>query len=121
MSAKHNLVCEQGATFTFQFTVKTGDTAWNLTNYTATMTVRPFVGSTTTSVVATNANGKIVLGTGAVVAGISDAGRVTVTLSSTVTAALDPSRYVYDFILNSGTVVTRLLEGKFVVTPSVTS
>ena len=121
MSAKHNLVCEQGATFTFQFPVKTGDVAWNLTNYTATMTVRPFVGSTTTSVVATNANGKIVLGTGAVDAfGVSDAGRVTVTLSSTETAALDPSRFVYDFILNSGTVVTRLLEGKFVVTPAVT-
>ena len=85
------------------------------------MTVRPFVGSTTTSVVATNANGKIVLGTGAVDAfGVSDAGRVTVTLSSTETAALDPSRFVYDFILNSGTVVTRLLEGKFVVTPAVT-
>lgn len=112
MSAKHNLVCEQGATLTFQFTIKTGDTAWNLTNYTATMTVRPFIGSTTESVTATNANGKIVLG--------GSAGTVTVTLTSTETAALEASRYVYDFILDSGTVVTRLLEGKFVVTPSVT-
>lgn len=112
MSAKHNLVCEQGTTFTFQFTVKTNNVAWNLTNYTATMTVRPFVGATTTAVVATNANGKIVLG--------GSTGVVTVTLSSTETAALDPSRFVYDFILNSGTVVTRLLEGKFVVTPAVT-
>ena len=112
MSAKHNLVCEQGTTFTFQFTVKTGDVPWNLTNYTATMTVRPFVGATTTAVVATNANGKIVLG--------GAAGTVVVTLSSTETAALDPSRFVYDFILDSGAVVTRLLEGKFVVTPAVT-
>ena len=112
MSAKHNLVCEQGATYTLSFTVKSGDTPWNLTNYTATMTVRPFVGATTTSVVATNANGKIVLG--------GSAGTVVVTLSSTETAALDPSRFVYDFILDSGAVVTRLLEGKFVVTPAVT-
>jgi len=113
MSAKHNLVCEQGATFTFQFTIKSGDTVWNLTNYTATMTVRPFVGASTTTVTATNANGKIVLG--------GTAGTVAVTLSSTQTAALEAGRYVYDFVLNSGTVVTRLLEGKFVVTPAVTS
>jgi hypothetical protein len=112
MSAKHNLVCEQGATFNLQFTIKTGDTAWNLTGYTATMTVRPFIGSTTTSILATNANGKIVLG-GAL-------GTVAVTLDDTLTAALDPSRFVYDFVLDSGSVVTRLLEGKFVVTPAVT-
>lgn len=113
MSAKHNLVCEQGATFTLQFTIKNGDTPWNLTNYSATMTVRTFIGATTTAVLATNANGKIVLG--------GAAGTVLVTLTDEETAALDPSRFVYDFILDSGSVVTRLLEGKFVVTPAVTT
>ena len=113
MSAKYNLVCEQGTTFNLQFTVKTGETAWNLTGYTATMTVRPFVGSVTTSILATNANGKIVLG--------GSAGTVAITLSDTETAALSASRYVYDFVLDSGSVVTRLLEGKFVVTPAVTA
>jgi hypothetical protein len=113
MSAKYNLVCEEGATFTFNFTIKTGDTAWNLTGYTATMTVRPFVGSTTTTVLATNANGKIVLG--------GAAGTVAITLSAATTADFTPSKYVYDLVLDSGTVVTRLLEGKFVVTPSVTA
>jgi hypothetical protein len=112
MSAKHNLVCEEGATFTFNFTIKTGDTAWNLTNYTATMTVRPFVGSTTTTLLATNGNGKIVLG--------GAAGTVAVTFNATTTAALTAAKYVYDLVLDSGTVVTRLLEGKFIVTPSVT-
>ena len=112
MSAKHNLVCEQGTTFTFQFTIKTGDTAWDLTNYSATMTVRPFIGSATTAVVATNANGRITLG--------GATGLVTVTLDDTTTAALDASRFVYDLVLDSGSVVTRLLEGKFVVTPAVT-
>jgi hypothetical protein len=112
MSAKHNLVCDQGATFTFAFTIKTGDTAWDLTNYDATMTVRPFTGSTTTTVLATNDNGKIVLG--------GAAGTVTVTLSSVVTDAITAGKYVYDLVLDSGTVVTRLLEGKFVVTASVT-
>lgn len=112
MSAKHNLVCEEGATFTFNFTIKTGDTVWNLTNYDATMTVRPFVGSAETTVLATNDNGKIVLG--------GTAGTVAVTLSAATTAALTAGKYVYDLVLDSGTVVTRLLEGKFVVTPSVT-
>lgn len=111
MSGKHNLVCEQGTTFTFAFTIKTGDTAWNLTNYDATMTVRPFTGSATTTVSATNDNGKIALG--------GAAGTVTVTLSAATTADFSPGKYVYDLVLDSGTVVTRLLEGKFVVTASV--
>ena len=113
MSAKHNLVCEEGTTFTFNFTIKTGDTAWNLTNYDATMTIRPFVGSTETTLLATNDNGKIVLG--------GTAGTVAVTFNAATTAALTAGKYVYDLVLDSGTVVTRLLEGKFVVTPSVTA
>ena len=111
MSAKYNLVCDQATTFTFQFTVATDGTAWNLNGYTATMTVRPFLGSTTTTLLATTANGKIVLG--------EDAGRVTVTFSSTDTNIV-ASRYVYDLVLTSGSVDTRLLEVKFIVTPGVT-
>ena len=113
MSAKHNLVCEEGATFTFNFTIKTGNTAWNLTGYSATMTVRPSIGSPVATVVATNSNGKITLG--------GTAGTVAVTLDAVTTAAIDAGKYVYDLVLNSGTVVTRLLEGKFVVTPSVSA
>lgn len=112
MSAKHNLVCEQAATFILNFTIKTGDTAWNLTGYTATMTVRPFIGSTTTTVSATTENEKIFLGT--------TNGGVTVALTSEETAGLAAGRYVYDFVLDSGATVTRLLEGAFVVTPGVT-
>lgn len=77
------------------------------------MTVRPFVGATTTTVVATTQNGEIVL----------DAinGRVTVTLSDTVTGAISAGRYAYDLVLDSGSVVTRILEGKFIVTGAVTN
>jgi hypothetical protein len=111
MSAKYNMVCEQAATFNVQFTIQTGNTLWNLTNYTATMTIRPFVGSNTTTLVLTNGDGITLGGT---------AGTVDITIDASVTADLDPSRYVYDFMLDSGTVVTRLLEGKFVVTAGVT-
>ena len=111
MSAKYNIVCDQATTFALDFTIQTGNTLWDLTGYTATMTVRPFVGSNTTTLVLTNGNG-ITLG--------GAAGTVDITISSTVTADLNPSRYSYDFVLNSGSVVTRLLEGKFIVTAGVT-
>ena len=116
MSAKYNLVCDQSTTFNFQFQVQNNvsgtSTPWNLTGYTGTMTVRPFVGASTTTVVASTANGRMVF----------DAinGRVTVTLSSTITGDIDAGRYAYDLVLNSGSVVTRILEGKFIVTGAVT-
>mgnify|MGYP003569426031 FL=1 len=117
MSAKYNLVCDQSTTFNFQFQVQNNvsgtSTPWNLTGYTGTMTVRPFVGASTTTVVASTANGRMVF----------DAinGRVTVTLSSTITGDIDAGRYAYDLVLNSGSVVTRILEGKFIVTGAVTT
>lgn len=112
MSAAYNLSCEQAATFNFQFTIANDSTPWNLTGYTATMTVRPYAGASTTTVVATTANGRIVL----------DAvnGRATVTLSAAITADFTPGRYVYDFVFDSGSVVTRVLEGVFVVIAGVT-
>lgn len=111
MTAKYNIVCNQATTFNLDFTIQTGNTLWNLTGYTATMTIRPFVGSDTTTLVLTNGNG-ITLG-GAL-------GTVNVDISAATTATFAPSRYAYDFVLNSGSVVTRLLEGKFVVVPGVT-
>jgi hypothetical protein len=112
LSAKYNLVCEQATTFNFVFTIKNGSTPWDLTGYTATMTVRPFVGASTTTVVASTANGRITLG------GI--AGSVTVSIDATTTGDITASRYAYDLVLTSGATVTRILEGKFIVTGAVT-
>ena len=77
------------------------------------MTVRPFVGASTTTVVASTANGYMTF----------DAlnGRVTVTIPASVTEDISASRYAYDLVLTSGAVVTRILEGKFVVTGAVTT
>jgi len=111
LSAKYNIVCDQATTFQLNFTIQTGNTLWNLTGYSATMTIRPFVGSNTTTLVLTNGNG-ITLG--------GAAGTVAILISAAVTADFEPSRYSYDFVLNSGSVITRLLEGKFVVTAGVT-
>jgi hypothetical protein len=113
LSAKYNLVCDQATTFNFQFQILNDSTPWNLTGYTGTMTVRPFVGATTTTVVASTANGAMVL--------TALTGRVNVTLSAATTAAITAGRYSYDLVLNSGAEVTRILEGKFIVTGAVTT
>ena len=110
MTATYNLVCPQATTFNFQFRPQTDGVNWDLTGYTATMTVRPFLGSTTTTLLATTANGKIVIDT--------TYDNVTVTFSATETN-IKPENYVYDLVLYSGTT-TRLLEGKFLVTGGVT-
>jgi hypothetical protein len=106
------MVCDQATTFNVSFVVQTGNVPWDLTGYDATMTIRPFVGSTETTLLATNGNGLIVLGT--------VDGDVSVTFSAATTAALEPGRYAYDFVFDSGGTVTRLLEGKFIVVAGVT-
>ena len=112
MSAKYNLVCDQATTFNFQFTISNDGVPWDLTNYTGIMTVRPFVGSSVTTVVASTSNGRMVLG--------GPSGSVTITIDATTTGNISAGRYTYDLVLDSGTEVTRILEGKFVVTGAVT-
>jgi len=113
LSAKYNLVCDQATTFNFQFQIKNDSTPWNLTGYTGVMTVRPFVGAQTTTVVASTANGRMVL--------TVLTGRINVTLDAATTAAIAAGRYAYDLVLDSGSSVTRILEGKFIVTGAVTT
>ena len=113
MSAKYNLVCDQATTFNFQFQIKNDSTPWDLTGYTGVMTVRPFVGAQTTTVVASTANGAMVL--------TALTGRINVTLSAATTADIAAGRYSYDLVLDSGSTVTRILEGKFIVTGAVTT
>lgn len=117
MSAKYNLVCDQATTFNFQFVIQDDvngvTTPWDLTNYSATMTVRPFVGATTVTLLASTGNGRITLG------GVQ--GRITVTVDAATTGAITAARYAYDLVLDSGTEVTRILEGRFVVTGAVTT
>ena len=112
LSAKFNLVCDQATTFNFQFQILNNQTPLNLTGYTGTMTVRPFVGASTTTVVASTANNRMTLEV--------LNGRVTVTLNATITGAIAAGRYAYDLVLESSGVVTRYLEGKFIVTGAVT-
>ena len=109
--ATYNLVVPQSTTFVFQFQILEDTTPWNLTNYGVTMTVRPFPGATSTTLVATEANGKITVD--------GPNGRITVTLSA-VDTSMRAEPYAYDIVLDSGSVITRILEGQFIVTAGVT-
>lgn len=114
MAGRYNMVCDQGATFSLNFTIKTDGVPWNLVgNYTAKMQVRSFINADTVLIELTTANSRISFSAG---------GTVTLSLTSTDTTALPEGRHTYDLELTqtSGTVVTRVLEGKFVVRGEVT-
>lgn len=109
--ATYNQVVPQSTTYQFACTIQEDTVPWNLTGYTAVMTVRPFLGSTTVTLLATTENGKITLG--------GTLGTITVNLSALDTT-LKAEPYVYDIVLNSGGTITRILEGQFIVTAGVT-
>ena len=109
---KYNFVCPQGATFSKQLTWEIDGDPVDLTTYTARMQVREKYSSTNPTVSLTTENGGITLG--------GDEGTIDIDISSTATAAIVAKEYVYDLELVSSSVVTRLIEGKFIVTPEVT-
>ena len=108
MSGKYNIVAEQGATFNLNFRVETDGTPWNLTGYTFAMQVRRSTSATTTLLNITSAT-------------MTSVGHVTATATATTMASVPAGRWVYDIELtSSGGQVTRILEGRFIVTPEVT-
>lgn len=113
MGARLDLTCDQGATFTRVLTWLDDDgIAVNLAGYTARMQVRSDHESATVLLSLTTENGGITLG--------GSAGTVTLSATATATAALESGEHVYDLELVSGAVVTRLMQGCFVVDPEVT-
>jgi len=114
MAGRYNMVCDQGATFSLTFTIKTDGVAWNLVgNYTAKMQVRSFLNANTVLIELTTANSRISFSAG---------GTVTLSLTAANTTDLPTGRHTYDLELTqtSNSVVTRVLEGKFVVRGEVT-
>jgi glutamine cyclotransferase len=109
MATIQNLTVDQDADFTQTLTIKdsTG-TVVDITGQTVTSKMR----KTHLSTSATSFTTAIVSGT---------AGTCSITLTDTVTAALTEGRYVWDLTTTDDTgLVTRRLEGRVTVTPSVT-
>lgn len=110
---KYNMVCPQGSTFNQEMTYSINAVNVNLTGYTARMQVRDKHTSTSAVISLTTENSRITLG--------GSAGTITMSISAADTALLTPKTYVYDLeLISGGGEVTRIIEGKFVVTPEVT-
>ena len=113
MAAIANLTVDQGATFTSDVTVKDANgNPFNLTGYTALARMAKGYSSTRTRTIIT-----------CTVAADATTGVVTLSLTSTQTAALDAERYVYDLEITqtSSGNVTRVIEGIISVRPQVTT
>lgn len=108
MSGKYNIVAEQGATFNLNFRVETDDVPWNLSDYTFGMQVRRSSSSSTTLLNITSAT-------------MTALGHVSVTVSAATMNTIPAGRWIYDIELtSSGGEVTRILQGRFIVSSQVT-
>ena len=112
MAGIYNIVADQGSTFNFNFTIKIDDIAWDLGDYSARMQVRADYNTTNKFLDLSTANGDI---------SVNSLGQVSVTVSATRMAAIAAGRWVYDIeLVSAGGEVTRVLEGRFVVSAEVT-
>lgn len=111
---RYNMKVYQGSTFSLAPQWKIDGTYVTVTGYTAALSVKNSPTSTTTIIELTSANGRITVGT-------TD-GKFTLALTAATTTGLAAGNYVYDLEVTSpGGVVTRLLEGGFIVYEGVTS
>jgi len=116
MSASIDITIYQGETFDRTFTYNTGTlasyTPVDLTGYTARMQIRERLEDSTTIAELTTENSKIVLG------GV--AGTIQLLLTDTETSAITTNG-VYDLeLISGGGVVTRLMQGKTILSKEVT-
>jgi hypothetical protein len=108
---EYNLTSGQGTTWNFTLTWSIDGTPVNLTGYTAKLQLRKQHSSPDAVVTIDDTSG-ITLG--------GAAGTIAILVPAPTTAALEARRYKYDLRLDSGSEVTRLLEGAWDVTPEVT-
>lgn len=111
----YNIIADQGATLSRTVTWKdSAKNPINITGYTARMHVRELVTSASTVLELTTENNRITLG--------GTAGTITLTVSASTMAGLTAGKYVYDLELVAPVtgVVSRIIQGNFVVRPEVT-
>ena len=108
---KLDLEMFQGATFTYQLTWSFDGAPVDLTGFMARMQVRPTVRSDVVELEFVDGDG-ITLG--------GETGVIQLFADDAATESATPGRYVYDLELDSGSEVTRLVEGSFLISPEVT-
>lgn len=107
----YNITAYQGATFNFVATYTISASPVDLTNYTSAMQVRNSYSASATIASLTSSSG-ITLG--------GAAGTITVEIDADEMTDIPAGKYVYDLELDSGSEVTRLLQGTFTVEAEVT-
>lgn len=112
-AATHNFVIDQGADWYITFIYKDANgTAINLTGYTAALQIRDTYADSTTDLSLTSSSGITIT---------AATGTLDVHATAAQTGAITAGNYVYDLeITSSGGVVTRLVQGKIVISPQVT-
>lgn len=106
----NNLIINAGSNFSQTFTLESSDTnsPLNLTGYTVESQMRKYSGSST----AINFTSSIILP--------ETLGKILISLTATQTTNLKPGRYVYDVLITTGSVKTRVIEGMVLVRDGVT-
>ena len=105
----YNFIIDQGATFTRQLTVKENNSAMDLTGYSVASKMRSTHDSST------------VVGTFTCTISNASGGIITMSMTASVTGAIEEGIYVYDLEIMSGAgIVTRLLQGEITINPEVT-
>ena len=108
MAIYANLTVDQGSDFSSVVTVTDSDGALvDLTNYTYRGQIRKTYTSSTAVDFAITVN-------------TPTNGELTISLTASQTSNMKAGRYVYDVEIESGNVVTRVVEGQMEVTPRVT-
>ena len=111
VTGKIDFTCPQGSTFSRTITYKINETPVNLTGYTSKLQVREYHYSDDYLVSLSSGNGMTLGGS---------AGTIAVLIGAGTTETFIPGSYVYDLEVTVSGTVTRLIEGKFNVTPEVT-
>jgi hypothetical protein len=106
-SAKHNLIIDQGSDFNMQLTFRQNGINMNLTGYNIRAQIRE--GKTATTITASF--------TGLVVDALN--GVFLISLPAATSSGINPGNYFYDVEVY-GASITRVLEGKVIITPEVT-
>ncbi len=121
-AANHTITAEQGATYAQIFTCEdSAGVAVDLTGWTARMHVRDSYASEAKLLELTTENGGITLGGAAGTVSVLATAAQMAAIAVADTPGAPPSRScVYDLELINGSVVERLLNGKFLITREVT-
>ena len=124
-AGKYNIIIEQGATYQIELQYKdSNNQPIDLTGYSGRMQIRPSIGSTTSYLYLSsslNADGTGLNFSGSNRTTPPVSGAIGIFISAATSSLLTFTTGVYDLEIQSGSVVTRLLQGNVQLSKEVTT